>query len=277
METYIIWLIVAESVLLLVISILLFKKTSSINKLINEIHELKSHGGAGSFLDGKNDFIPVLVHELRAPLSVIKGASDLLLKDAGKLDAEQIHTLLAQTKESSNAMLKLVADILDVSKIGSGRFEINKVFTNINDVLREECSYFNPVAQVKKIEMKVNLEQDFPNFSFDPERIKQVMNNLLSNAIKYTPEGGSVQVCSRKFDHHIEVVVADTGIGIPSKDKDNLFKPFMQASNHGQTKESGTGLGLVIAKAIIESHKGNIWAEDNGSQGTKFIFTLPLE
>lgn len=277
METYNIWLLIAESVLLLIISILLFRKSSQLNRLIEKIHRVQSgKEPAGSIFDGGKDFIPFLVHELRAPLSVIKGASDLLLKEASALDAGQIHTLLSQIKENSNSMLKIVADILDVSKIGSGRFEINKVYGNLNDVLREEIGYFDSLAKVKNIKLETDFKENFENFSFDPERIKQVVANLISNALKFTPDNGSVQVSSRRFDHHVEVTVSDTGMGISDEEKELLFKPFSQTSSHNKVKEKGTGLGLVIVKAIIDSHKGSIRVESNKPTGTKFIFTLPL-
>ncbi len=274
MESYTIWLIIAEAVLLLIITSILFKKSSEINKLLEQINKLKSDGSL--FGGGGKDYIPMLVHELRAPLSVIKGASDLLLKEAAELDAEQIHLLLSQVKENSNSMLKIVADILDVSKIGAGRFEINKVYANLNDTLKEECSYFNPLAKVKGVKLDLVLNENFGNFSFDPERIKQVMNNLLSNAIKFTPEGGTVTVSATRFDHHAEVIVSDTGMGVPQGEQGLLFKPFSQTSNHSKVKEKGTGLGLVIVKAIVEAHKGEIRVEDNNPTGTKFIFNLPL-
>ncbi|KKS31647.1 hypothetical protein A2380_00245 [candidate division WWE3 bacterium RIFOXYB1_FULL_43_24] len=277
METYNIWLIIAESVLLLIISVILFRKSSELNKLLDQISKIKASGGTPDGLFGGNkDYIPMLVHELRAPLSVIKGASDLLLKEAGELDADQIHGLLSQIKENSNSMLKIVADILDVSKIGAGRFEINKVYANLNDTLKEEWSYFNPLAQVKGVKLEIELNENFGNFSFDPERIKQVMGNLLSNAIKFTPEGGKVTVSANRFDHHAEVTVTDTGIGIPEGESELLFKPFSQTSNHSKIKEKGTGLGLVIVKAIVEAHKGDIRVEENKPTGAKFIFTLPL-
>lgn len=273
MESYNIWLIIAESVLLLIISFLLFRKSSELNKLIEKINKMKAGTG---MLDGERDYVAAMVHELRAPLSVIKGASDLLLKDAPTLDSEQIHTLLSQVKENSNAMLKIVADILDVSKIGSGRFEIIKVFANLNDTLREECNYFNALAQVKGLKLLLELDENFGSFSFDPDRIKQVMGNLLSNAIKFTPEGGAITVSAKRYDHNVEVVVADTGVGVPDSEKSLLFKPFSQTSSHVSVEERGTGLGLVIVKAIVEAHKGAIRVEDNRPSGIKFIFTLPL-
>lgn len=277
MQFYILLLIIAESFLLLIISIILFRKSSQINKLLQTVKDLSSKdSGFAEGMTSEHDFIPVLVHEMRAPLSVIKGAADLLLKEATELSADQIHTLLGQIKTSSSSLLKIVNDILDVSKIGAGRLEINKVFADLNDVLKEETSYFDALAKVKKINLTIDLEPDVPKFSFDPERIKQVMNNLISNALKYTLEGGTITVLSRKYDHHIEVTVADTGLGIPEKDKPYLFHKFFQASNHTSVAEKGSGLGLVICKGIVEAHKGSIRAEDNVPKGAKFVFDLPL-
>lgn len=263
--------------MLLGVCLVLLQKSSYINKLLSEVKRLEKKDNV---FDGgmtqEHDFIPVLVHEMRAPLSVIRGAADLLMKEAGELTVDQIHTLLAQIKTSTGGLLRIVNDILDVSKIGSGRFEINKVFANINDVLSEEAASFEPLAEVKKLKLDVNLESDVPKFSFDPDRVRQVMNNLLSNAIKYTPEDGAITVSSRKVKNNIEITIADTGLGVSDEEKPLLFHKFVQASNHTKIKEQGSGLGLVVCKGIVEAHKGNIWVEDNKPRGSKFVFDLPL-
>lgn len=277
MEPYIIWLVIAESVILVLVVAVLFHKYEELNKLHRKIGKTNDEQNPQkSYFDGNADYVPIFIHELRAPLSVVRGASDLILKEAASMDADQIHELLVQIRENSDTMLKTVADILDFSKIGSGKFEINVVYANINDVLKEEVASFQPIAKVKKIDLELNLNEDFGNFSFDPLRLKQVLNNLLTNAMKFTPEGGKVIISTGRYDHHASITVADTGIGIADADKERLFKPFSQASNHTKVRERGTGLGLVIVKAIVESHKGTIWLEDNKPQGTKFIFTLPL-
>lgn len=270
METYILTLIVAETLLLLVITIILFyalHRTSVIKKHEESLISSQTR---------QRDFIPMLVHELRAPLSVIQGASDLLLKEVKDLSADQIHTLLAQVKSSSGSMLKMVGDILDVSKMDSGKFEVNRVYANINNILKEECGYFQSLAKVKNIILDCKIDATLPNTSFDPERIKQVLNNLLSNALKFVPESGSIIVSSAKSGNYIQVTVADSGEGISDTDKHILFQKFVQTQSHNHTKERGTGLGLYISKGIVEAHSGRIWVEDNKPTGARFNFTLPL-
>ena len=270
MQTYLITLITVQAVLLFGITIILFVSFYK-NISLKKKEELLI-----SSQTRQRDFIPVLVHELRAPLSVIQGASDLLLKEVGALSAEQISTLLSQIKTSSGSLLKMVGDILDVSKMDAGRFEVTRVFANINNVLQEECGYFQSLAKLKNINLVCNPESSIPNSSFDPERIKQVLNNLLSNALKFVPEKGTITVSSRKVGNFIQVEVADTGEGVSDKDKGYLFQKFSQTQSHNHVKERGTGLGLYISKGIVEAHSGKIWVEDNKPVGAKFVFTLPL-
>lgn len=264
-------LVIVEAVLLLIISIILFKKTSDFKRL------KKYEDALIQFQANQNDVIPMLVHELRAPLSVIKGASDLLLKSTGEMNVYQIRDLLVQIKSSSENLLDMVGDILDVSKMEDGKFQINKTFGSIGGVLKEECAYFKSLAKVKEVSLSCATGENVPEFSFDPERVKQVMNNLLSNAIKFTQKGGSVEIIAKHIDSVVEVTVADTGIGVPEKDQPMLFNKFFQAGNQGGVKQKGTGLGLVITKGIVEAHGGKIWYEDNKPKGAKFIFALPLK
>ena len=264
-------LVIVEAILLLVISVFLFKKTSDFRKL------KKYEKALTAFQANQNDVIPMLVHELRAPLSVIKGATDLLLKNTNEMDAEQIRTLLAQIKSSSEGLLKMVGDILDVSKMEGGKFQISKTFSSLGGILKEECGYFEFLAKVKEVSLSCATGEDIPEFSFDPERLKQVMNNLLSNAIKFTPKGGSVKVVAKQVASVVEVAVIDTGIGVSESDQSRLFHKFFQANNQEGVKQKGTGLGLVITKGIVEAHGGKIWYEDNKPKGAKFIFALPLK
>lgn len=276
MQNYILnILVILESVLLLVISLLLFSKTRNLTKLkkyedafIEE--QAKKHSE-------QTDFFPMMVHELRSPLSVVSGAADLLIKSSNELDAEQIHTLLNQIRSSSASLLKMVGDILDISKMEGGKFQINKTFGNINDLLKEECGYFDPLAKVKKITLSCPIPEEISNFSFDPDRVKQVLNNLLSNSLKFCTESGKVELTARKENGFVTVEVADDGVGIPDKDKPLMFQKFFQASNQTGGGEKGTGLGLAICKGIVEAHGGKIWLEDNKPKGTKFMFSLPLK
>jgi len=271
MLNYLIALATIEFVLLIVLAIIILTRPSC-DELLKE-QEI-------NFIQLQNeqrDTIPMLVHELRAPLSVIKGGTELILHEKDKLSSQQIETLIGQMKDSSSGLLKMVNDILDVSKMEAGKFEIEKQDCSINNLLKEECGYYNSLVEIEGLKLKIDLQGDIPQFKCDPDRIKQVLNNLISNAIKFTPEGGNITVVSRRTDGDIIISVCDTGIGIPNKDKSKLFHKFVQISSHKDIHEKGTGLGLVISKAIVEAHGGKIWVKDNVPKGTCFEFSLPIE
>lgn len=267
-------LVILESLILLTISIILFfklKDLSKLKKLRDELNNLKSSKHSNT-----DDFLPILVHELRSPLSVIKGAADLLIKSTDELSVAQIQTLLTQIKNSSTTLLTMVGSILDISKMENGKFEINKTFSDINAVLNEECSYFDPLTKIKKLSIQCTVDKDIPNFSFDTERIKQVLSNLISNAIKFSPEGGVITIISKKTGSDCVVNVSDLGVGIPENERELLFQKFFQASNQNGVQK-GTGLGLFISKGIVEAHGGKIWFENNSPQGSKFCFSIPIK
>ncbi len=267
-------LVILESIVLLVISYILFfklKDLSRLKKIQEEFNNLKSSKNSA-----RNDFLPILVHELRSPLSVIRGAADLLIKSTDELSVAQIQTLLNQIKSSSSTLLTMVGSILDVSKMENGKFEINKTYGDINSVLKEECSYFDPLTKIKKLSIQCTVDENIPNFSFDTERIKQVLSNLISNAIKFSPEGSVITICSRKVGSDCRVEVSDLGVGIPENEKASLFQKFFQASNQDGVQK-GTGLGLYISKGIVEAHGGSIWFENNIPQGSKFCFSIPIK
>ena len=219
----------------------------------------------------------MMVHELRSPLSVIKGSADLLLREEKNLKEDQKYTLLSQIKVSSSDLLEVVNDILDVSKIESGRLDIKKAMGDFNKVLYDEADYYMALAREKEINVETILDDKIPHFEFDEDRMKHVMNNLLSNALKFTDDGGHVAIESKLADeYHVEVCISDTGPGVPDDMKGKLFNKFVQMENRKNKKEKGTGLGLVITKGIIEAHGGSIWIEDNEPMGAKFMFTVPI-
>lgn len=277
MPAYVSIVIVIETLLLLILAGMLIYKSSKLSSILTQLLLMKKDAEKQQELQHeRDDFLAMLVHELRSPLAVMKGAADLMLKEAANLSKDQIEMLLAQIRSSSIGMLKIVNDILDISKLESGKFTINKMANSISLVLHDESDYFQAMANSKQIKLSYLCEQEIPSFQFDADRIKQVLNNLISNAIKFTPENGNVSIDCKKVDNQIKVVVSDTGEGISDQMKHKLFHKFVQLNNHQHTKERGTGLGLVISKGIIEAHGGKIWVEDNHPQGSQFIFTLPL-
>jgi signal transduction histidine kinase len=275
------FLVIALSVLTVMFFLLLFlflKKDQALLELKAKYeHLLKMESDHFKQSKQRDDYVAMMVHELRSPLSVIKGSADLVLREEKNLEEEQKYTLLSQIKESSNDLLEVVNDILDVSKIESGRFEIKKKKNDLNKVLQEEAEYYMALARDKEIMVETDLSNEIPQFEFDEDRIKHVMNNLLSNALKFTDAGGKVVIQSGTIDnYHVQVSVSDSGTGVPDDMKGKLFNKFVQMENRKDTKEKGTGLGLVIAKGIVEAHGGSIWVEDNQPVGAKFLFTIPM-
>jgi signal transduction histidine kinase len=241
---------------------------NSIGIVINDITREKR------FEQVKDDFVSMMVHELRSPLTIIRGASDMILKKAEGLTHEQQITLLTQIKDSSNSLLSLVNDLLDSAKIEAGKISVVKKVGDINRVLAQVVTEFRPLALEKKLGLTLDTDIQIGEVAFDADRIAHVMSNLLSNALKFTKEGG-VHVYSKNLDKAIEIGVVDTGVGISKADKKNLFNKYAQFQEGSATKEKGTGLGLVISKGIIEAHGGKIYVEDNFPNGSVFKFTIP--
>lgn len=225
----------------------------------------------------REDFTSMIVHELRAPLTVILDTADLIIKRSAQLTGEQTFTLLSQVQKSSGSLLAIVNDLLDTAKLEAGKLAVIKETANINTLLDEQVNYFVHLAKKNNITLTSELDLTLPLVAFDSAKIKQVMANLLSNAIKFT-ENGSIKVKSHIENKAKEIVisVSDTGVGISKDDKDKLFNKFEQVSRSLSSEEKGTGLGLVITKGIIEAHGGQIRIEDTVPHGTTIVFTLPI-
>lgn len=222
------------------------------------------------------EFMAMIVHELRSPLTVIKGMADVMYKNIEKLTKEKQVEMLKQLETSTDSLLQMVNDLLTETKEDSTKFEIHKEIASLNDVLNKEIKNYEGLARERNLVIKGELDDNLRPFSFDPNKLTQVMNNLISNAIKFTKEG-SITVKSIVSPHNlVQVEVIDTGEGVPANLKPQLFQKFVQLKNGKDSNMPGTGLGLVIAKGIVEAHGGNMWIEDNKPQGAKLIFTLPI-
>ena len=269
-------MLVFETLFLVGVVVVLLTKSRKLSRLFGDFNKLQTHEVEQEKVQReREDFLAMLVHELRSPLSVIRGSADLIIKEADNLSRQDIEKLLAQIRTSSTGLLGIVNDLLDVSKIEAGKFEVRKVKSNINKLLQEESEYFKTLALEKKITLSTDLQADLPEFLFDPERLKQVLNNLISNSIKFTPESGVIKLESKRLDGAMRISVSDSGAGIPDDLKPKLFHKFVQLHDSKNTAK-GTGLGLVIAKGIVEAHGGQIWVEDAIPHGAKFCFTLPF-
>jgi len=235
----------------------------------------------------KNNFISHVSHELRTPLTSINEASDLLLdRVAGDITSRQEH-LLQIIKQCTQRLIKMVNNLLDLSKMEAGMMNYEFVRASINQIIRHSLEEINLLATRKNIRLEVQIEDNLPPLKMDVEKMQVVMDNLLSNAIKFTPEGGTVRIEARlvrKKDRlpgaqetsYLVVSVSDTGPGIPREYQALIFEKF-QGINTGRTAESrGTGLGLSIASHIVKAHGGKIWVESTEGQGSTFSFSLPL-
>ncbi|MFH1187115.1 MAG: ATP-binding protein [Candidatus Levyibacteriota bacterium] len=226
----------------------------------------------------REDFTNMVIHEIRAPLTSIKASSDLLLEKKGYLTEEEEEQMLSIVNKQSKVLLDEVGSILDAAKIEAKRFTIHKKKAKFNKTIVDAVSVLLAVAEKKQISINMKLSDNLPEIDFDQSRITQVIDNLLSNSLKFTPEGGSITVTSSLKQNFILVSVIDTGSGIPKDEQAHLFSKFYQMRETPQRIAiKGSGIGLYIAKGIVEAHNGTIWVESEINNGTKMSFTLPLE
>ena len=225
----------------------------------------------------KTDFISVVSHELRTPLTSITGYTDLLLSGAAGETSELQSEFLGIIQLSTTRLSNLINDILDISRIESGTLKIKHELIDYRRIVADTLRLMNAAADAKQISMDAALPETIPPVRGDADKVTQVLTNLVSNAIKYTPEGGWVKVSLEvSGDTSVTTCVADSGIGIAPKDQPKLFQRFFRADNTSTREAGGTGLGLVIAKTLIELMGGAIWLESEPNKGSRFYFTLPL-
>lgn len=222
----------------------------------------------------KDDFVRTVSHELRTPLSIAKEGIDIVSDETlGPLTEEQKETL-SISKDSIDRLSRIVNNLLDISKIESGKVELDKEEFNFIDAIESVVSSLEFKAKEKNIELNLA----FPNSSIyvkaDYDKITQILLNLIDNAIKFT-EAGFVEIAVLEKEDSVECRIKDTGIGIAVKDTPYVFEKFRQFSRKHGTGERGTGLGLVIAKELVELHKGKISVESELGKGTTFTFTIP--
>lgn len=224
----------------------------------------------------RREFVANVSHELRTPLTTIKSYLEAL-EDGAIEDTPLAHRFVGVTRNETERMIRLVTDLLHLSRLDSRQAIITKEATKINDMLEEVADRFSFQLQQRAIEILINIEPGIKPIMLDPDQIDQVLDNLVSNAIKYTGEGGMIEIAARYMDRDwLEVSVRDTGIGIPKKDLDRIFDRFYRVDKARSRNMGGTGLGLSIAREIIRAHGGTIALESETNQGTKVSFNLPL-
>jgi len=222
----------------------------------------------------KDEFISMASHQLRTPLTSVKGYLSMVIEgDAGELTDMQ-RKLLTQSFISSQRMVFLIADLLNVSRLKTGKFVIEAKPTNLADIIQGEVDQLAETAQSRNLELVFDKPSDFPELMFDETKIRQVVMNFMDNAIHYTPPGGHIAIRLKQTDKVIEYTVADDGIGVPKSEQHNLFDKFFRAGNARKARPDGTGLGLYMAKKVVAAQGGSIVFKSEPGHGSTFGFTF---
>jgi signal transduction histidine kinase len=224
----------------------------------------------------KAEFVSVASHEIKTPLSVIRGYVSLLMEGIYGAVTEQQKKTLESVSDQVDRLTRLVHRLLDISRFeaGGGRLELRRI--NVRDFLDELTGGFHVLAFQNGIDFTVNVADDAPvNVEGDADRLNEVLGNILSNAFKFTPHGGRITLDARRDGAGLAVEVHDTGVGIPPDKLPMIFEKFYQVDNSAQPRSAGSGLGLAIAREIVEAHGGTITAESEVGHGTRFRVTLP--
>jgi len=233
----------------------------------------------------KSAFLANVSHELRTPMNTIIGYTELLLDSVdGPLNEEQEKSL-KKVVANARHLLQLINDVLDVSKIESGKVGVEVKELDLRWLVDSVIPVFEPLINQKGLTLSVNIDEGLPLIYGDEERIKQILINLLSNAVKFTHKGG-ITISARLSDSGIkpgepaifeEVCIEDTGIGIKEEDLGRIFDKFVQVDPSTVRQYEGTGLGLSIVRGLVLLHKGKIWVESKYGEGSRFCFTLPIK
>lgn len=275
---------IAQQVSLPLRNATLYQEIIETNKKLERLEKLKS------------EFISIVSHELRTPLTSIKNSLDILLSGKCGEITQAGEKFLTMAKRNVTRLSGIINDLLDISKIEAGKMDFHFKPVQLNIVIDYVKSALSGLAKEKSIEVSVEEYGILPEITADAQRLEQVLTNLLSNAIKFTPEGKSIQIKSELLNaaelkyppcfedamknlkgNYIVVSVEDEGIGIAENELLHAFDKFAQIENSLSRKVGGSGLGLPIAKQLIEAHKGAIWCESVLNKGSKFYFALPVE
>jgi signal transduction histidine kinase len=224
----------------------------------------------------KTDFVSSVAHELRTPLTSIKGYAAILLSEKlGKLP-DEVRLRLEKINKHSDELAQFVNDLLDISRIESGRATMTKSAQDLKHIIEESADLLSILCKEKQIELLLDTPVGLAPVYVDYNQIKRIFINLINNALKFTPAQGKIRVQCRQLNNAIQVDIQDTGCGIPEDSLEKIFEEFFRIDNSINQQVKGTGLGLALVKNIVEAHLGKIWVKSKLGEGSTFSFTLPL-
>jgi signal transduction histidine kinase len=225
--------------------------------------------------NAKDDFISMASHQLRTPLTSVKGYISMILEgDAGQVNQEQ-KTMLAQALASCQTMVYTISDLLNVSRLNTGKFVMELAPVNLDFVIKDEVDQLQEISKSRGIEISYVGNPDIPELTLDETKVRQVIMNFIDNALYYTKDGGQIKIILEDKPSSIELRIKDSGMGVPRSEQRHLFTKFYRATNARQARPDGTGLGLYMAKKIVVSLGGAIIFDSVEGKGSTFGFIFP--
>jgi signal transduction histidine kinase len=234
--------------------------------------ELEKRRHAELLAHAREDVLGVVAHDLRNPLNTVSMAASLMLENT-PMDRPQERRQVEIVRRAADRMNRMIQDLLDVKRLETGRLGIEPRSEPAAALIYDTLDMLRPLAASSTILLESNVAENLPPVLADAARIQQVLSNLVGNAVKFTPREGRITVCADRIDGEVRFAVIDTGPGIPAEQLPHIFGRFWQARS---TDRRGIGLGLAIAKGIVEAHRGRIWVESSVGLGSTFYFTLPV-
>jgi PAS domain S-box-containing protein len=248
--------------------------TSIGDRLTATLRNARLYSELQGALRSRDELTSIVSHDLRNPVHTVLMASSVLLDTGDALEPATRRKNLAVIHRAAESMARLLQDLLDVTKAEAGKLAVEAAPTDVESILSTTLEEFRLQAVERGIELASDIAEDLPRAPADASRVAQVLSNLLANALKFTPKGGVVRLSAAQLGSEIVVSVADTGVGIAPEDVAHVFDRFWQAK---RASRAGAGLGLSIAKSIVEAHGGRIWVDSTEGSGTTFQFTLPID
>ncbi|MCD6114743.1 HAMP domain-containing histidine kinase [bacterium] len=271
------WKVVGSTVLI-IFSVLGYSLVKSIYKEIEFRKKLQKAYQELQKLDkAKSEFLSIASHQLRTPLSIMKGYLSMILEGSYGRISPKITTITKKLFQTNEQLIKLVNNLLNVSRIEAGKIELQLKDISIASLIRETIKEIEPEAKEKGLYIDFKEKTKIPLIRIDPDKIKQVFLNILDNAIKYTEKGG-IRITTQMQNSYVLIEVTDTGVGMTKEEIQNIFTSFKRGEAGEKFWTGGSGLGLYVAKKFVELHKGKIWAESRGkNKGSTFFIRLPVQ